>query len=285
MSSNIKLGDIVLDSAQTTRKAWCDDKDGHRVVPVNVDYNKVDYTYKANGQICTVEYSYDNNAESTKTTFVADSCCSLNGKSFTLSAACNVRMYNILYSVCCGTTIPEPTCEVKYILVNIQTNDPAEVVTLATSQALSLNCCFSADMCVLTFSDYIKTTNTVSGIADDATDKGTGFTFCILTQGSICSIEKLTYLYDDCCVLTQVKTQSGTNVLNINEPVDRDVTLSSKGNQVDVTSNNELRVEFAPIQEEIFDKILTELRIMNTHLTILTGNEIKKSDLDTKDDL
>ena len=85
MSTHIKLGDIPLDSEQTIRKAWCDSKDGHRVIPVDEAYSYIDYCYDGNNNISTVSAYYKSTKEKTQVSFVADCCGSLDGTYFTFT--------------------------------------------------------------------------------------------------------------------------------------------------------------------------------------------------------
>lgn len=284
MSECIKLGDIPLDSAQTIRKAWCDSKDGHRTVAVNVDYNIVEHTYNDCGQLSKVEYFHESEAESTKITFTSDCCSDLNGKHFTLFSHNDGTRYKVIYSVCCGTCEPISVGTTRTILVNIQANDPAEVVALATKQAISLDCRAPCDLCISLARDVLTITNKINGEATDVINSCTGFTFEVLSHGAKTSVETLTYVYNTDGRIKTVTT-SGSNVLNLNEPFDKTVSIGANGKVTRLSQNNELAVELSPKQNEVLKSIVDELRIMNLHLSLITEENIEKQDLDTKDTL
>ena len=277
---DFSVGNVGLDYAQTVKKAWCHCNLGHRTVPIHADYNIVEHTYTSSGQLCTVEYFFESKAESTRVTFVADCSSSLNGKSFSVFSKDDAVRYSILYSVACATTAPVDTATIKNILVNIQACDPASVISLATKQAISNNISAASDVSLSIAQDKLTIINKSKGEATDAVNGGTGFTFEILQQGIKTSIEKLNYTYNSDGKVNKVTSTSGENVLNITGPFEQTVSIGSKGNIDDVNDNKELRTELSPLQNELLENIVTELRIMNFHLTLVTDTEITKKDLD-----
>lgn len=279
------LGCVPLDSAQTVRKAWDNCNLAHRTVPVNVDYNIVEHSYDPCGKLTSVEYFHEANAESTKLTVLGDCCSSLNGKAFNLATKDDATRYNILYSVACATAKPASTNGIRYILVNIQACDPAEVVSLATKQAIEADSKGAVDLCVAYAGKFLTITNVVKGCASDTMDVDTGFTFEVLTQGTKTSVETLNYVYNADGRIDKVTTSSGQNKLNINGPFEEIVSIGGNGKVTRVSNNSELAVELAPLQNELLEKIVDEMRVMNLHMSMLTDNTLTKDDLDTIDDL
>ena len=280
MSSDIKLGDIPLDSAQTIRKAWCDDKDGHRVIDVNIDWNIVENTYDSCGKISKTEYFHESDAESTKVTFVSDCCSNLCGTSFSVFTKDDATRYHVVYSVCCGTSKPINVGNDRHILINITACDPDEVVSLATKLALDADTFATVDLCVAYAGKSITITNVVRGDATDVINQCTGFTFNVIQQGTKTSVETLNFTYNIDGKLDKIETSSGKNVLNINGPFEKTVNIGGNGKVVRVSNNNELSVALAPIQNELLEKIVFELQIMNTHLSLITDTDISINDVD-----
>ena len=279
------LGCVPLDSAQTIRKAWDNCNLGHRVVEVNVDYNIVEHTYDNCGKLTSVEYFHEADAESTKITLVADCCSNLNGKSFNVFTKDDATKYHILYSVACATAKPANTTGVRNILVNIVACDRAEVISLATQLAIQADTCGAIDLCAAYGGVLLTITNVVKGCASDTNDIDTCFTFEVLTQGTKTSVETLNYVYNSDGRIDKVTTSSGENKLNINGPFEETVSIGGNGKVTRVSGNSELAVELAPLQNELLEKIVDELRIMNLHMSMLTDNSLTKDDLDTMDDL
>lgn len=280
--NNIPLGEVPLDSAQTIRKAWDNCALGHRVVPVNVNYNIVEKVYNDDGFLSTVYFYHESDAESTKVTFVADASCSLIGTSFAISSKDDERIYKAVYVL--GSTYRE-VVDGSHVIINvgIQTNDPKEVVALATKNAIDLygGCYFTT----VYNSSFITITNVENGLAADVTGGTTGFTFEILQRGTKTLVESYLYTYDAAGNLTLITSSSGLNVLNLTGSLDNTTSISGNGNKVGVTTNNELRTKLAPSQDELLHKIVDELRILNLHMSIMTDNDLTKTDLVTKDNL
>ena len=279
------LGCVPLDSAQTIRKAWDHCNLAHRTITVNVDYNIIEHSYDSCGKITTVEYFHEADAESTKLTVLADCCSNLDGTSFNVATKDNATRYNILYSVACATAKPTSTNGIRYILVNIQACDQAEVVSLATKQAIEADSKGAIDLCVAYAGKFLTITNVVKGCATDTMDVDTGFTFETLQQGTKTSVETLNYTYNSDGRIDTVITSSGENKLNINGPFEETVSIGGNGKVARVSDNSELAVELAPLQNELLEKIVDELRIMNLHMSMLTDSDLTKDDLDTRDDL
>ena len=279
------LGCVPLDSAQTIRKAWDHCNLAHRTLTVNVDYNIVENTYNDCGRITKVEYFHEADAESTKLTILADCSSNLCGKSFNLFTKDDATRYNIIYSVDCGTAKPVSSNGIRFILVNIEACDQAEVVSLATKQAIEADSKGAIDFCVAYAGKFLTITNVVKGCASDFANLCTGFTFEILTQGTKTSVETLNYTYNLDGRVETVTNTSGVNKLNINGPFEETVSIGGNGKVARISANGELATELAPLQNELLEKIVDELRIMNLHMSILTDNSLVKDDLDTRDDL
>lgn len=265
MSSDIKLGDIPLDAQQTLRKAWCDDKDGHRSVQVNVDYNIIEHTYDNCCRITKVEYFHESDAESTKITYVADCCSSLDGKSFNLHTKDDSLRYNIIYSVDCATSKPINTVNVRYILVNIMSCDAPEVVSLATKQSIEADQFGACSFCINNGGGTLTITNAVNGDASDATGN-TGFTFEVLTQGTKTSVETLNYFYDDKGRIDKVTNSSGNNKLNV---IEQNIIQREMENQ-----NNEKSYAQLCKMNDTSQEVRDELIKLNTYMEIITGEKL-----------
>ena len=282
------LGDIPLDSAQTIRKAWDDSKKGHRVVPVKDKYNCLFFTYDSDGNLTLAEYFDDNCPEKSKATFTGDCSGDLDGKHISLFSAKNVAEYRIWYTVDCGTCAPSNSGIIQYIQVCIKSCDVNEVVAKATELVLLTNCNFIAHFTFKLFGGGIITFDTnTNGITTDISDSCTGFCLEVTQQGSRVLTESLTYTYDCCCNICKIITNSGENIFDSHLVVKVsgivNTKISSGDNTVDVNEYGELAVELAPTQEELLKKIVTELKIMNTHLSMVTDVEIRKQDLDGED--
>ena len=280
---NFPLGCVKLDSAQTTRKAWDAGNLGHRVVPVNVDYNITEKIYNNCNVLTDVKFYYEDNAESTKVTFVKNTSDVLNGKWFILSTRDDEPRYKIVYT--CAASCMISTSDIKIIDVVIQACDQPEVVALATKLAIEAHATADCAVSIINLSNALTITNVINGLATDYADNCTGFTSEILQQGTKTLVESYTYTYDSNGNLVKCENSSGKNLLNIQSDFDKTFSITGNGNKADVTDNNELRTELAPIQHELLEKIVDELRIMNLHMSIITDNDIKKTDLDTEDNL
>lgn len=284
MSDRIKLGEIPLDAQQTLRKAWCDDKDGHRVIPVYVDYNVTEYIYDDCGRVEKIELYYESEAESTKIEPIANTACALIGKYFIVSTKDDAMHYKVNYKTgVSGGSFN--TATTRNICVNILEDDPIQVISKATQLALEADVCFPCDMTISYFSEYIVITNLEKGLATDIADNCTGFTYTILEQGSKVLVESLCFEYDENGNLVKIINSSGKNILNLQIPLKQMVTISGDGNSVGVTQNNELRTILPKSQEELFEKMIDELRQIKLHLSLMTDEDITKKDLDTRDNL
>jgi hypothetical protein len=272
-----------LDAQQTIKKAYDKDKLGHRSVEVHEDYNKVEYTYTSDGQISTVEYLYDSLAEVSTVTFTADNCSSLNGTIFNLTPYQDtLKTYKIIYDVACAATIPADTLAVKYIEVDIQACDVAQVVALATKLAIQADSELNALVTVTNTSDtQLQITNVTKGdtCSNDITDVSTGFTFAVTTQGTTDSVETFTYTYNSDKQLESIKNTSGQNVFDVVDPTNNVVTLFGKtGGGVD-TRDNALLTAFSGKEVGLLEQIHLELRKLNKHFELINDVEVKEYDL------
>lgn len=274
------LGCTKLDAVQTIKKAWDHCNLGHRVVTVNTEWNTVEHTYGPCGKISTVTYSYEADAESTRITAVADVCGSLCNKSFALYTRDDEHVYTILYSVDCALTKPVNVNGSRYVLVNIRSNDPAEVVSLATVQAINANTYSMAEFTAVNTGTNFVVTNTVKGDARNVTERDSGFTFEVLQQGTKTEVEVLTYTYNMDGKLEKVATSSGKNVMDVNGPFEQMTTIAGNGKIARISDNSELAVELSPLQTGLLYDVVKQLKIMNSHLSIITDETITERDIE-----
>lgn len=212
MSTKFSVGEIPLDSAQTIRKAWVDERDAHRVIPLNPLYNRTLPEYNSNGTLDCISYYYDKIAEVTEITFNADVAGSLDGTEFDLYSGRDLTLYKLFYVVDGGATVPADTATTKYITVNLTSNDFKEVVTLATKIAIENHVTASEDFSVFSKVDKLEITTLIKGDTTDASDVSTGFTSQVLTQGLTELVDKLCFFYDSNGQLIKIETESGDNI-------------------------------------------------------------------------
>jgi hypothetical protein len=281
------LGDIPIDAQQSLIKTYCANTEAHRVIQTGVEYNKVEYEYRDNGQVCTIAYIYECTAEKSKVEFVADCCGNLCGTTWIIHASDNdlaeTNEYKIIYCIACGATIPEDFNSTVHIPVVIQACDAIPVINLATKQALEANTKFTTDFTIKDLNTYLEITALKKGEATDAVDFDTGFTISTLTQGSKTQVEKLNFLYDNSNKLEKIITTSGENIfgsINPSELTGEFKVLGSAGNVARVTESMDLGVSLDKSQNETLQNILLQLKIMNNHLASITGESICEQDLD-----
>lgn len=251
MSSSIKLGEIPLDSQQTLKKAWCDDRDAHRVLPLNLRYNRVIPAYNADGTLSTICYFFDDQSEVTKVTFNADSCASLNGKIFDIREGRDATLYKLFYIVDGGSIVPCDSGTTKFIAVCLVSCDFDKVVALATQNAILAHPCAGGDFTIVNKAEVLEITAITPGATTDAADVSTGFAFCILTQGVTTLSEKLTFTYDACGQLILTQTNSGENVSgydivdirNINATRDNIAIQCSCGNELSINTDGSINAK------------------------------------------
>lgn len=284
------LGEVPLDSAQTVRKAWDNDKLGHRVVPVYEPYSYAEYTYNTDGSINTVSFYYNYEEEISTAGFVADVSSSLNGKSFTFYHPDDTQTI-IYYSVNGAATLPNDTDTKNYILVNILANDVGAVVAKATELAIRGESDYGTKYTITFYDNILKIINTSKGNVTDITDSGTGFEFNVIQQGVTNLIDTYTYVYDTDGNITSITTLSGENLFGV---VDIKNQLNAKRDNVAISNGtyeasvdvyNALKVGVSEKTEAqlelrvLLGDILKELKIMNIYNQLITDHEIDDKDL------
>lgn len=272
------LGCIPVDAVQSFRKVYCVDNEAHRVAPINTDYNIIEYEYTSDGKVSTISYYYEADAECTKITFVDDCAANLCGKSFKLNTPECYTNFKIHYSVDCGSQFPASDGE-KVIGVNITSCDPAAVVALATKQAMCSNSVFTGLFTLSLKDDILNALNINKGHVINPTGNS-GFSFCVITEGTKVLKEKLTFTYDSSGNLTKVENTSGENLINYYDVGSQSVAISGGGNVAEVSDNNELRTELSPAQESVFYELLAEIKILNLHMSVVSGEEFNKEDVE-----
>jgi len=230
------------DWSQQHRSAYDPNYNAHRMFPVNVDYNQVNYTYNGNGSLASIEYLYDSECEVTTILTSADVASSLDGKSFSVFSGKDALEYRIWYTVGIGTPPPADTPTVKYIQVNLLPNDLAPVVALATKNAISSHITGSVDLEASTLSSTLQITAQLKGETTDSSDIDTGFTISTETQGLTETVDIVNFTYDANGNVTEITSDSGENIIlepsknirNINYLRDNISIKDSDGHELDI---------------------------------------------------
>jgi YD repeat-containing protein len=157
--------------------------------------------------------------------------------------------------------------------------DLAPVISLATKQKFTSNTCLARDFTVCLVNGQLTITNAKKGEATDITDNGTGFTYTTCTQGTRTTVEVLTYEYDTNGRLKCITTLSGEHLVDLNELQNNNTGIYGDGNLARVSDYGELQVGLAPNQESLLCKILTQLKIANLHLSLVSDEKILEKDV------
>lgn len=146
---------------------------------VPVQYSRVELIYNVNNSVTNARFFEGTLAEKRNILFNPDIAGSLNNTYFSLYSENDESLYHIWYNVDGLGTDPSPVGSVG-IEVEIQSNDPAQIVKLATEIALRNK----EDFRIYELSPIsICIENSRKGIATDTSDFGTGFEFLTVQQG------------------------------------------------------------------------------------------------------
>jgi hypothetical protein len=279
-ANNTPLNSKGIDPVQTWKKTYDCTLEAHRIVEIKQPYNKVEYAYDCCNRVSTITYYYDSVAEKSTIGFNPDVSSSLCGKGFLLFSKEDTIQYRVNYSVCCGFTAQDDTATIKNIVVNILACDAAPVISLATKQLFTSNCCLARDFSVELSTCTLSITNAKQGEATDIADGGTGFTLATTTQGVRTTVEVLTYEYDDCGRIKCITTLSGENLVDLSAAQNTSLSIQGSGNLAKVSQYGSLRTQLSAGQEDLLCKIINELRISNVHLSEITGDTVLLKDIE-----
>lgn len=173
-----------LDLGGVLRSAHEDKNSALRVTSANTSvppkYSRVELTYNASDSVTNALFYEGTRAEEREVQFVADSSGSLNNTYFTLHSENDESLYHLWYNVSGGGTDPAPAGSVG-IEINIETDDPAEIVKLATEQVLRNHRDFRTYELA---PSKTKIVNTRKGLTTNSSDSGTGFGIVTTQEGA-----------------------------------------------------------------------------------------------------
>lgn len=178
------------------RSAHEKSNDSLRVTSANTSvppqYSRVSLTYNAQNSVTEACFYGGLYSEVRHIGFEADVAGSLNNTYFTLFSENDESCYHVWYNVDGGGTDPAPANS-KPIEVQISSNDPASVVTLATKLYLEK----IEEFKLYTIGDTcLKIENKRKGLATDTSDFGTGFVIDTVRQGEETLIKQVKVPYD-----------------------------------------------------------------------------------------
>ena len=171
-----------LDAEGALRNSHSQEADALRVIDIdNVVgqyWSHVELTYDANDSVTDAVFYYDKTKGIYRLTAVADVAGSLNNKYFLLDTAQGEKLYYVWYNV--GGTGTDPMIAGREgIAIPINFNDPAPIVSLATSLVLDAK---PELVSANEMNGMFKLENALFGEASIA-DGNTGFNFEIISEG------------------------------------------------------------------------------------------------------
>ena len=171
-----------LDAEGALRNSHSQEADALRVIDIdNVVgqyWSHVELTYAANDSVTDAVFYYDKTKGIYRLTAVADVAGSLNNKYFLLDTAQGEKLYYVWYNV--GGTGTDPMIAGREgIAIPINFNDPAPIVSLATSLVLDAK---PELVSANEMNGMFKLENALFGEASIA-DGNTGFNFEIISEG------------------------------------------------------------------------------------------------------
>ncbi len=224
--ANTKKNDrSKLDEVQQRRNAYLPCENAAGTIQVNnlvpAKYSRLDLTYNVCGCVTKIIYFCDDIQEQNEVLTVKDTCDSLNSKYFILFSARDKTKYHIWYDVDGAGTDPAPPCSTG-VKINLSKNDLAPVVALATKQIIDEHVDFDAILQPFS-SNKLIITNEVGGIATNAVDFNSGFTFANLSEGMNRIVATLIFEYDVNANLTRVFRSTDV----IDDPEANNIALDS----------------------------------------------------------
>lgn len=186
-----------LDFGGVLRSAHEDKNKALRVTSANTSvparYSRVALTYNSSDSLTNAKFYEGSLAEIRHIEFVDDIGGSLNNTYFTLYTEQDESLYHVWYNVNGGGTDPAPSgsCGIE---IEIETNDPAEIVKLATQRYLEQ---FSEEFVIQELaSTKIKVENARMGTATNTSDFGTGFQITTIQEGEEKLIKNIDIPFD-----------------------------------------------------------------------------------------
>jgi hypothetical protein len=178
----------VLKNAHNPGKKSLDISDIDTLVPEKWD--RVEVTFNSDNNPTESIYYRDEFAEITEVICVDDNAGSLNNKYFILYSGRDQTKYHVWFNVNSGGTDPSPAGSTP-IEVALNTNDPKEVVALATKQQIDNLDDFTATVNL----EVITITNEEKGLTTNSSDFNSGFSFRALQEGGEESVRTVTLTY------------------------------------------------------------------------------------------
>lgn len=186
--SQLDFGGVLKDVHQFENQAL---RVFNAATTVPSSFSRTELTYNGSGSVVNAKFYEGIFPEITEIRFKADASGSLNNTYFRLYSANDQSKYHVWFNVSGGGTAPV-IANSEPIEVPIATNDPAEIVALATQLVLNNKEEFEINRTV----NLLRIQNNQNGVATDITDFGTGFEFTVIQQGAEKLIKSLDIPYD-----------------------------------------------------------------------------------------
>jgi hypothetical protein len=175
------------------------DFDSHALRTVGVNslvpdqYDRPVMAYDVDCNLTKATFYRNTKAENTMVEFNADVLSNLNNKYFELYSSRNKEKYYVWYNVASLGTDPMVP-DATGIEVNINANDTAEVVAIATELYVKLAA--DRNFTVKRTSKCIEFINVEMGPSSGATDVNTGFSFTTKVKGAETVVKVIKFEYD-----------------------------------------------------------------------------------------